>query len=48
MFLGSDYPYDMGMMDCARHVQALGLADRDRDMILGGHAEAILSKRRKG
>ncbi len=48
VFLGSDYPYDMGMMDCARHVQGLGLADRDRDMILGGHAEAILSKTRKG
>ena len=25
VFLGSDYPYDMGMMDCARHVQGLGL-----------------------
>ena len=48
VFLGSDYPYDMGMMDCARHVQGLGLADRDRDMIFGGHAEAILSKTRKG
>src|SRR5271156_2565758 len=23
IFLGSDYPYDMGMMDCMRHVQSL-------------------------
>ena len=36
------------MMHCARHVQGLGLPDNDRDMILGGHAEAILSKTRKG
>ena len=48
VFLGSDYPYDMGMMDCARHVRSLDIAAVDRDTILGGHAARILSKKRQG
>jgi aminocarboxymuconate-semialdehyde decarboxylase len=48
VFLGSDYPYDMGMMDCVRFVQALELPEAERDMILGGHAAKILSKKRRG
>ncbi len=43
VFLGSDYPYDMGMPDCVRHVRSLDIAAADRDKILGGHAAAILS-----
>jgi aminocarboxymuconate-semialdehyde decarboxylase len=46
IFLGSDYPYDMGMMDCVRHVRSLAIAEADRDMILGGHAATILNKKR--
>ena len=42
IFLGSDYPYDMGMMDCVQHVRALGIPAPDRDKILGGHAAALL------
>jgi aminocarboxymuconate-semialdehyde decarboxylase len=42
VFLGSDYPYDMGMMDCVRHVRSLDIAAAARDQILGGHAAAIL------
>jgi aminocarboxymuconate-semialdehyde decarboxylase len=42
VFLGSDYPYDMGMMDCVRHVRSLDISPTDRDKILGGHAAAIL------
>jgi len=42
VFLGSDYPYDMGMMDCVRHVRSLRISSIDRDRILGGHAAAIL------
>jgi aminocarboxymuconate-semialdehyde decarboxylase len=42
VFLGSDYPYDMGMMDCVKQVRALGIPSVDRDTILGKHAEAIL------
>jgi hypothetical protein len=36
----------MGMMDCVRHVRSLAIAEADRDVILGGHAAAILSKKR--
>jgi aminocarboxymuconate-semialdehyde decarboxylase len=42
VFLGSDYPYDMGMMDCVRHVRSLDIAAAARDQILGGHAAALL------
>lgn len=42
VFLGSDYPYDMGMMDCVRFVRSLAISSADRDRILGGHAEEIL------
>jgi hypothetical protein len=37
----------MGTMECARQVRALGISATDRDIILGGHAAAILSKTRK-
>ncbi len=47
VFLGSDYPYDMAMLDCVRHVRGLAIAEADRDMILGGHAAAILGKNRR-
>ena len=43
VLLGSDYPYDMGMLDCAQHVRGLKISDADKAMILGGHAEALLS-----
>jgi aminocarboxymuconate-semialdehyde decarboxylase len=46
IFLGSDYPYDMGMMDCVAHVRGLKIAAADRDLILGGHAQKILGKTR--
>jgi aminocarboxymuconate-semialdehyde decarboxylase len=46
IFLGSDYPYDMGMMDCVAHVRGLKIAQADRDFILGGHAQKILAKKR--
>jgi aminocarboxymuconate-semialdehyde decarboxylase len=48
VFLGSDYPYDMGMMDCVRFVRSLNISEADRDTILGGHAAKILSKKRQG
>jgi len=47
VFLGSDYPYDMGTMECARQVRALDIPEADRDTILGGHAAAILGKKRQ-
>jgi aminocarboxymuconate-semialdehyde decarboxylase len=43
VMLGSDYPYDMGMMDCAKHVRSLKISDADKATILGSRAEALLS-----
>ncbi len=41
--LGSDYPYDMAMMDCVAHVRGLKISDADKAAILGGHAEKFLA-----
>ena len=43
VMLGSDYPYDMAMLDCVAHVRSLNISDADKDAILGGHAETLLS-----
>lgn len=43
VMLGSDYPYDMGMMDCVDHVRSLKISDADKAIILGSRAEALLS-----
>jgi aminocarboxymuconate-semialdehyde decarboxylase len=40
--LGSDYPYDMGMMDCVDHVRGLKISDADKASILTARAEALL------
>ncbi len=32
--LGSDYPYDMGTLECARQVKALSISDADKTKIL--------------
>ena len=40
--LGSDYPYDMGMMDCVAHVKALEISDADKASILSGRAVELL------
>lgn len=32
--LGSDYPYDMGTLECVRQVRALSISDADKDRIL--------------
>jgi aminocarboxymuconate-semialdehyde decarboxylase len=42
VMLGSDYPYDMGMMDCVAHVRGLNISDGDKDMILTKRAETLL------
>ena len=43
VMLGSDYPYDMAMMDCVAHVRGLKISDADKAAILGNRAEALLS-----
>jgi aminocarboxymuconate-semialdehyde decarboxylase len=47
VLLGSDYPYDMGMMDCVRFVRSLDISEADRAIILGDEAAKILAKKRK-
>jgi aminocarboxymuconate-semialdehyde decarboxylase len=42
VLLGSDYPYDMAMLDCARHVRGLNVADAAKTAILRKNAEALL------
>jgi aminocarboxymuconate-semialdehyde decarboxylase len=48
VFLGSDYPYDMGTDECVRQVRAANISEADRDIVLGSHAAKILSKKRLG
>jgi aminocarboxymuconate-semialdehyde decarboxylase len=45
VLLGSDYPYDMAMLDCARHVGGLRISEKDKAAILGQNAEALLPVR---
>jgi aminocarboxymuconate-semialdehyde decarboxylase len=43
VMLGSDYPYDMAMLDCVQHVRSLSISDSDKNSILGARAQALLS-----
>ena len=42
VLLGSDYPFDMGSLDCVGEVEALSIAPHARDLILGGRATRLL------
>ena len=44
VLLGSDYPFDMGNLDCVARVRALSIEPAARDMILGGYAETVLGE----
>jgi aminocarboxymuconate-semialdehyde decarboxylase len=44
VLLGSDYPFDMGNLDCVARVKALDIAPQARDLILGGYARALLGE----
>lgn len=46
VLMGSDYPYDMGMLDCVRDVRALSIPQDQRDTIIGKHAQAMLEGRK--
>ena len=43
VLLGSDYPFDMGTLDCVRQVRALSLAEPDQATVLGGAVMALLN-----
>jgi aminocarboxymuconate-semialdehyde decarboxylase len=36
--LGSDYPYDMGTLECVRQVRSLSISDTDKEAILSGRS----------
>ncbi len=42
VLLGSDYPFDMGTLDCVRQVRALAIPEGDKATILGEAAMALL------
>jgi aminocarboxymuconate-semialdehyde decarboxylase len=42
VLLGSDYPFDMGNLDCVARVKALEIDAVARDVILGGYAQTLL------
>ena len=42
VLLGSDYPFDMGNLDCVARVEALAIPPAERDLILGGYADRVL------
>src|SRR5262249_9741647 len=48
VLLGSDYPFDMGTLDCVRQVRALSLAEPDKATVLGGAVRELLDKVAKG
>ena len=42
VLLGSDYPYDMGTLECVRQVKALAISEADKATVLGGEAWQLL------
>ena len=45
VLLGSDYPFDMGNLDCVARVEALARPEEVRDSVLGGSAARLLGLR---
>ena len=43
VLLGSDYPFDMGELDCVARVNALAVSPQIRDTVLGQRAKELLS-----
>ncbi|HZP76769.1 MAG TPA: amidohydrolase family protein [Pseudolabrys sp.] len=42
VLLGSDYPYDMAMLDCVKAVRVLSISDADKDKILRTGPQAMV------
>jgi aminocarboxymuconate-semialdehyde decarboxylase len=43
VLMGSDYPFDMGELDCVTRVETLAVSRTSRDAILGGRANELLN-----
>lgn len=41
VLLGSDYPFDMGTLECVRQVKALSIPEVDKELILAERAKAM-------
>jgi hypothetical protein len=48
VLLGSDYPFDMGNLDCVARVKALSIGADARDLILGGYARSLFGEPARG
>jgi aminocarboxymuconate-semialdehyde decarboxylase len=44
VLLGSDYPYDMGTLECVRQVRALAIPETDKATVLGAKAWSLFGK----
>ena len=44
VLLGSDYPFDMGNLDCVARVRAAAVAPDAQDIVLGGRARELLGR----
>lgn len=44
VLLGSDYPFDMGNLDCVARVRALSIVPAARELILGGYTRTVLGE----
>ena len=42
VLMGSDYPFDMGELDCVTRVETLAVSKASRDAVLGGRAKELL------
>jgi aminocarboxymuconate-semialdehyde decarboxylase len=42
VLMGSDYPFDMGELDCVTRVETLPVPKTSRDAVLGGRAKELL------
>lgn len=44
VLLGSDYPFDMGNLDCVARVRALAIEPAARHLVLGGYARTVFGE----
>ena len=44
VMLGSDYPYDMGTLECVRQVKALMIPDTEKAAVLSGNAARLFGE----
>jgi aminocarboxymuconate-semialdehyde decarboxylase len=42
VLLGSDYPFDMGNLDCVQRVRAIDVPPAQREGVLGANAQQLL------